>query len=131
MPSSPTGLCKDCSKRAVNGTRYCALHQEDNSIAQYKRLYDIYRQDDPIRKLYRTARWQGTRSRVFRRDILCTIPEGCPHAATVSDHYPLSGREIVATLGIDAFYDADRCRGLCKFHHDQSTATREGFARKK
>jgi 5-methylcytosine-specific restriction endonuclease McrA len=131
MPSSPTPMCLDCTLRAVNGTKYCAKHQTDNSVAQYKRLYDIYRQDDPIRKLYRTKRWKATRLKVFRRDILCKVEEGCPHAAKVADHFPLSAREIVASLGEAEFYNPERCRGLCKFHHDQSTAIREGFARKK
>src|ERR1700730_5491774 len=112
MPSSPLPLCRDCSLRSVaNG--YCAKHQTDNSIAQYKRYYDIARADDPIRMLYRCNKWtKGTRLRVLRRDILCQAEEGCPHAATVADHFPLSAREIVATLGKAEFYNSDRCRGL-------------------
>lgn len=124
-PSSPAGLCRDCSKRAINNTRYCADHQTNNNAALHKVLYDRYRADDPIRLLYRTPRWQHTRSVVFQRDILCQWPEGCPHAATVCDHYPLRARLIVVQFGDNEFFNPDRCRGLCKAHHDQHTAAED------
>ena len=131
MPSSPTSLCLDCSSRAINSTKYCAKHQTSNNASDHRRLYDRYRADDPIRALYKSRKWiKGTRLIVLRRDILCRAEEGCPAVATVADHYPLSAREIVATLGVKEFYNKERCRGLCKFHHDQSTALREGFAKK-
>lgn len=125
MPSSPSTLCLDCNRRALKDSKYCDKHQTQNNAAEHRLIYDRYRADDPIRQLYRTPRWEGTRRTVFRRDILCQIPEGCPKAAVVCDHHPLTAREIVATLGEDEFYNPERCRGLCKFHHDQKTATED------
>lgn len=130
MPSSPLGLC-ECGRRATQG-RYCADHQTKNQATEYKRLFDHYRADDPIRALYRCKRWTGpygTRLTVLRRDILCVE---CGHqAAKVADHHPLSARQIVEQYGVDAFYDVDRSRALCIECHNRSTATREGFAKRK
>ena len=126
MPSSPTPLCLDCSSRAVNGTKYCAKHQTHNNASDHRHLYDRYRADDPIRALYRCARWiKGTRLIVLRRDILCQYEGGCPRAANVCDHHPLSAREIVEQFGVDEFYNPARNRGLCKQHHDMKTATQD------
>jgi hypothetical protein len=111
----------------VNGTKYCAVHQ--NIKKEQNSYFERYRAQDPIRALYRAARWQNTRRIVFKRDILCRWPEGCPRAANTCDHFPLSAREIVAQFGNNAFYDPDRSRGLCKEHHDISTASREGRMR--
>ena len=93
MPVTPTGLCRDCSSRAVDGTRYCARHQTDNKPKQHKRLYDRHRADDPTRALYRCKRWQATRTKVLNRDILCVA---CGHkAATEADHI-LSARIVLS-----------------------------------
>src|SRR5581483_6028673 len=96
------------------------------------RLSDRFRADDPIRALYRTTRWQATRRTVLRRDILCQAEGGCPKAATVADHHPLSARQIVARFGTDAFYDPERSRGLCVSHHNSKTSTQDSsFAKPK
>jgi len=131
MPSSPTPLCLDCSSRAVEGSKYCAKHQTSNNASDYRRLYDRYRADDPIRALYRSKRWtKGTRLIVLRRDPLCME---CGHrASTVCDHHPLSAREIVDQLGVAEFYNPTRNRGLCKQCHDIKTATEDSsFAGKR
>ena len=134
MPSSPTGLCIDCGlRRAVEGSKYCAEHQDNNKSTEYRRIYDRYRADDPIRLLYKgknLPRWNGTRRVVFRRDPLCIE---CGHqASTVCDHHPLSAREIVERYGKDEFYNPARCRGLCKSCHDSKTATQDStFAGKR
>jgi 5-methylcytosine-specific restriction endonuclease McrA len=92
------------------------VHQ--NAKSDYKRLYDRYRQDDPIRKMYRTARWKATRQAVIKRDILCKI---CGHkAATVVDHIE-PARIIVSTLGVDAFFEIDRLQALCSECHNVKT----------
>jgi hypothetical protein len=133
VPDSPAKLCRDCSSRALAGTSYCSKHQRQNNHTEYRKLFDRYRADDPIRLLYRVLRWTGpygTRLTVLRRDMLCQWPEGCPHAATVVDHHPLEARAIVAQLGVDAFYDPSRSRGLCKAHHDAKTAREQGFAQR-
>lgn len=130
MPNVPNRLCRDCSRKAIDNTPYCAEHQVRNNASTARALYDEYRQNDPVRALYKKVRWtgpHGTRLTVLRRcNFLCV--ECGNKSATVADHYPLSAREIVAKCGVSEFYNPDRCRGLCKQCHDISTATREGFA---
>jgi 5-methylcytosine-specific restriction endonuclease McrA len=47
----------------------------------------------------------------------------CGHeASTVCDHHPLTAREVVAQFGIAAFYDVNRCQGLCASCHSSKTA---------
>src|ERR1700733_12265752 len=102
MPSSPTGLCRSCNSRATtNG--YCDKHQDTKK--EQMRLFDRYRADDPIRKLYRCSRWSRVRLKVLRRDILC---QSCGHqSATECDHIT-TARTIVDMYGTDAFYQLDR-----------------------
>lgn len=60
---------------------------------------------------------------VLERDQLCVLCEAegrPPTLATVADHWPLSRRELIAQ-GLDPD-DPQRGRGLCKPHHDRSTA---------
>lgn len=131
MPSSPATQCLDCARRALTGSKYCTEHQTHNNASSYRRLYDRYRADDPVRALYSSRRWTsplGTRETVLRRCNRLCVECGCK-SATVADHYPLSARQIVAELGVAEFYNPDRCRGLCKPCHDSSTAKREGFAK--
>lgn len=128
MPNAPSRLCLDCTRKAINDTKYCADHQVKNKAADYKLLYDRYRANDPIRALYKKRRWlKGTKLIVSKRDPLCVE---CGHRATkVIDHHPLEAREIVARFGVDEFYNPERCRGLCKQCHDIKTATTTGFAK--
>jgi 5-methylcytosine-specific restriction protein A len=128
MPSSPTGLCKDCGSRAVaNG--YCAKHQVSNEAALRSKTHDRYRDaNDPIRKLYKTARWQGTREIVLRRDILCV---SCGHkVATEVDHI-LSARLVIDNYGLAEFYNPERLQGLCHECHSSKTALECGFTGRK
>lgn len=67
------------------------------------------------------------RAEVLRRDPVCTqdqYPDGdgkpCLEWSTVADHYPRSRAELVAA-GEDP-NDPAHGRGLCKRHHDRSTA---------
>lgn len=123
MPSSPGGICRACSRRQVPGSKYCDQHQ--GSANDHKRNYDRYRQDDPIRKLYKTPRWKnGTRWIVLRRDILC---RSCGHnVATEVDHI-LSARLVIDNFGLDAFYDPERCQALCRSCHSQKTSHESGW----
>lgn len=123
MPNSPPSLCRECTRRATNGP-YCDQHQ---NVQQEKRqLYDRYRDDDPIRKLYKTKRWQGTRRVVLKRDILC---KSCGHkAATEVDHI-LRARIVLAEFGLSEFYNPDRCQGLCHVCHSIKTRTEVGGCR--
>jgi 5-methylcytosine-specific restriction protein A len=126
-PSSPTSLCRDCTRRAVaNG--YCDSHQTSNAKKTHKRLYDRYREDDPIRALYRCKRWQATRRIVLNRDILC---RSCGHeVATECDHI-LSARLVHDNFGIDEFYNPERCQGLCHTCHSKKTALECGWSGRK
>jgi 5-methylcytosine-specific restriction endonuclease McrA len=129
MPSSPASICRDCSNRAVNGTKYCADHQTKNSASERDALYEQNRSDDSIRQLYRTRRWiKGTRVKVLNRDILCVA---CGHRrATEADHI-LSARLVVDNFGVDEFYNPDRCQGLCHSCHSSKTATEYGWTGRK
>lgn len=127
MPSSPVGLCRDCSRRATTG-RYCDDHQANNNKTAHKQLYDRYRDDDPIRALYRVKRWQATRRTVLNRDILC---RSCGHqVATDCDHI-ISARLVHDNYGLDAFYDPERCQGLCHPCHSSKTAIECGWTGRK
>jgi len=123
VPSAPGGICRSCSRRQVPGSKYCDQHQ--NSANDYKRQYDRYRSDDPIRKLYKSRRWlKGTRLIVLRRDILC---RSCGHqVATECDHI-LSARLVIDNYGLDEFYNPDRCQGLCKGCHSSKTSHESGW----
>src|SRR5581483_967397 len=123
MPSTPGGICRSCSRRQVPGTKYCDQHQDSSN--EHKRQYDRYRKDDPIRKLYKSRRWlKGTRLIVLRRDILC---RSCGHeVATEVDHI-LSARLVIDNFGIDAFYDPERCQGLCHNCHSAKTSHESGW----
>lgn len=113
MPSSPDKLCADCSNRAINGTRWCAAHQVINNRKLNSREYEKHRAHDPIRKLYKTPRWERVRQIVFRRDILCVE---CGHQkATECDHI-VDARVYIAAGG--DFFDKSNLRGLCKECHD-------------
>jgi 5-methylcytosine-specific restriction endonuclease McrA len=129
MPSSPAPLCRDCSKRAVNGTRYCDDHQTKNNASEIRSLYESNRADDPIRQLYKTRRWiKGTRVKVLNRDILCVA---CGHRrATEADHI-LSARLVVDNFSVDEFYNPDRCQGLCHSCHSSKTAVEYGWTGRK
>src|SRR5271163_4261277 len=118
MPTSPATLCRDCSRRAVT-EGYCADHQTQNRAAEHKIAFDRNRdQNDPIRKLYKCQRWQRTRHVVMRRDLLCC--ECGYRAATECDHV-IKARVILEKFGIDAFYDPNRCQGLCHQCHSIKT----------
>jgi 5-methylcytosine-specific restriction endonuclease McrA len=125
MPDFPPSTCLDCTRRATNGTKYCADHATKNRNAEHKSLYDVYRAADPIRKMYRCARWRRTRSIVLKRDILCRM---CGHrAATDCDHVERA-RIVVVMHGEDEFYNPDRCQGLCHDCHSSKTATESNWA---
>lgn len=111
-----------CYKKS-KGT-YCPGHTYANTKTEQRQVFDAYRADDPIRKLYRDRRWGKTRFVVLRRDPLCVDGGICGGSkrSTVADHHPLSAREIVAEFGESEFFNPARCRGVCKADHDRKTA---------
>jgi 5-methylcytosine-specific restriction enzyme A len=125
MPTSPGGLCRACNSRAIeNG--YCERHK--GCRRDESRLYDRYRADDPVRKLYRCKRWQSVRLIVLRRDILC---QSCGHeAATEVDHI-LAARLVLDNFGLDAFYDSARLQALCRRCHSSKTLLEGGWTGRK
>jgi 5-methylcytosine-specific restriction endonuclease McrA len=124
-PVSPGGLCLDCQRRALPGTRYCQAHQTDNQARQKRLLYDSFGRDEELRPLYRCKRWEVTRQRVLRRDILCVA---CGHRAATEVDHVLRARLVVDNFGLDEFYSVDRLKGLCHTCHSQKTAHESGWA---
>src|ERR1700733_14353927 len=116
-PTSPSSLCRQCDRRAIEGRKYCSDHATTaDDITTASHHWQEYRKDDPVRKLYKTTRWQRARLVVLRRDPLCKL---CGHkASTVADHHPIPARQLVASLGIAAFYDPTRCQALCVDCHN-------------
>lgn len=71
---------------------------------------------------YSSAGHRSFREAVLARDPFCVI-DGCTAWASVADHWPLSRRELIER-GLDPD-DPAAGRGLCKPHHDRSTAERQ------
>ena len=124
MPNSAARSCADCSRRATKGN-YCDDHQVHNTRSDSRREDDAFRNLDLVRKLYKSARWQVTRRIVLKRDILCC---DCGNkAATDCDHI-VSARTVLDELGIDAFFDPERCQGLCHECHSSKTSIECGWS---
>ncbi|HYH39902.1 MAG TPA: hypothetical protein VD860_16900 [Azospirillum sp.] len=106
-----------------------------------KRRLDDERKADPIRALYKTARWKRLRVDLYvARGGLCEC--GCgrltvlyEREATASipvavfDHRD-DARRMVEEGGAEAFFDASRIRLMAKPCHDRHTARTAGFARR-
>jgi hypothetical protein len=120
-PTSPPAMCTDCGKAAIQGSRHCQDHQENNQEIDNRRLSSRWRREnDPLDPLYKTARWSATRRRVWMRDPLCVV---CQHkAATIADHI-VKARVYIAQHGgdLNAFFDESNLQGLCKRDHDLKT----------
>ena len=126
-PSSPSTICRDCSSRAIkNG--YCEKHQIHNERRLRKSTFDNYRSDDEVRKLYRCKRWQITRLKVIKRDVLCV---SCRHRAGTEVDHILSARLVLDNYGTDEFYNIDRLQLLCHACHSAKTAHEVGWVGKK
>jgi len=128
MPSSPSGICLDCTSRAVSGSKFCGKHQETNSHTarrEYKVMFDRNRQDDPIRKLYKCARWKAVRRIVMQRDLLCV---SCGHKAITDVDHILPARLVIDNFGITEFYNPNRLQGLCHSCHSAKTSLECGWS---
>lgn len=121
---SPASECLDCRNRATPGSKYCQQHQTHNLARTQEKLYDHWRQDDPIRALYRCSRWRAVRRLVIRRDILCTA---CGHRAGTDVDHILSARIVVDNFGVDEFYNPERLTLLCHGCHSSKTAMECGW----
>src|ERR1019366_9819171 len=103
MPNSAARSCADCSRRATKGN-YCDDHQVHNTRSDSRRETDAFRNQDSVRKMYKSARWQQTRRIVLKRDILCC---SCGNQASTQCDHVISARTVLAELGIDEFYNPD------------------------
>jgi 5-methylcytosine-specific restriction enzyme A len=68
---------------------------------------------------YAGKAWRHARRTVLRRDPVCVVCH--VQQATVSDHYPVSRRDLVA-LGVSDPDAPFRMRGLCAPCHSRATA---------
>ena len=124
MPTAPTGICRDCSSRALSNG-YCSAHQVKNSAAESRAALQSVRYDPTVTRLYKTARWQRTRRTVFKRDVLCV---SCGNRkATDCDHI-VSAKIVLEELGLTEFFSPERCQGLCHSCHSKKTAFEVGWA---
>lgn len=114
-----------CPELAPPGKRFCPAH--DGEERENVLLYDRERNKfDPIRKLHNSRRWRkGTAQAVLRRDILCKDCGRVP--ATEADHIE-NAHDVVRKYGVEEFFNADRCQGLCHSCHSRKTAKEVGYA---
>jgi 5-methylcytosine-specific restriction endonuclease McrA len=117
-PSSASRQCVDCSRRATEG-KYCENHQTKNNASDSRREADAFRNQDSVRKLYKSRRWQVTRTLVLMHDILC---RSCGNQASTQVDHVVSARCVLEELGIDEFFNPARCQGLCASCHSRKTA---------
>jgi 5-methylcytosine-specific restriction enzyme A len=129
----PTRALRPCSKAGCPNNHDCAIHVKAKFefTQEAKRKFDKERQQDPQRKIYKTAAWRRVRQAVLQRDPLCTLAIKCverfgqPIASEVVDH------RVPIRSGGDA-WDTNNLQGACKPCHDHKTATEDSkFARKK
>ena len=109
MPLAPLRYCAHpgCSQKVSFGR--CQAHQP--------RERD--RDNQHIRRWYRTARWAALRAQVMAAAPLCVECEKAGHVEpwTDLDHIrPHYGRP-------ELFWDTENLQGLCASHHTQKTRT--------
>ncbi len=116
MPLKPKTPCCYPNCPALTDDRYCPQHERDR-----KRQADARRKDDPLRRLYGTARWKRLRSQVLREEPLCRDcrAEGHVEASAEVDH-------IVPARRGGGFFDRANLQGLCHPHHSRKTASEDG-----
>src|ERR1035437_933207 len=125
MPNSAARSCLDCSRRALADSKYCQDHQASNARSDSRREQDAFRNRDSVRKLYKSAKWQVTRRILLKRDILCC---SCGNQASTQCDHIVSARTVLDELGLDEFFNPQRCQGLCASCHSAKTAIECGWA---
>ena len=113
--------CSQPGCPALTLERYCDKHRVNNRAAAYKKDFDRSRQNDALRKLYKTALWSRTRLYVLTRDPICKLAVLCDGrgASIVVDHI------TPARTYSGSFYNTDNLQGCCKRCHDYKTATED------
>lgn len=114
-------ICGHPGCSALCDERYCDKHVEQHSSQAYDRNRN---QNDPYRRLYKTAQWERIREYIKGRDILCKIGHFCEGKAPVEvvDHV-IPAR--VWCAGGGSFWDTNNLQGACKVDHDWKTGTEE------
>ena len=99
MPTKPSRPClaANCPNPVASGG-YCSDH------ATLARRYDDERADDPVRRLYKTRRWQQLSAWWLRGHPFCAH---CGRRATVTDHV------IAAHVAPEKFFDSENLSALC------------------
>jgi 5-methylcytosine-specific restriction enzyme A len=129
----PTRALRPCRNPGCPNDHDCPVHVKAKFefTKEAKRKFDKDRQQDPHRKIYKTAAWRRVREAVLQRDPLCTIAKKCVErfgtavASEVVDH------RIPIRSGGDA-WDMNNLQGACQTCHNWKTATEDSnFARKK
>jgi len=78
---------------------YCSDH------LRLSRRYDLERADDPVRRLYRTARWQRLSKWWLR---------GHPFCAQCGERADMTYHVIAAHVAPEKFYDSRNFQALCR-----------------
>ena len=102
------------------GSRYCEQHKDFD-----KQREQSYRDRNPLRGLYQTAKWKVCRALVLARDPICVI---CNREASTEADHKERAQTIVRLYGIAEFFNPARCQGTCRGCHSRKTATEVGFA---
>jgi 5-methylcytosine-specific restriction enzyme A len=121
MPIRAPRTCKrpGCWYTATHG-RYCDEHKRYD-----EQLEQSYRDSNPLRVLYQTAKWKVCRAIVLARDPICVE---CKRAAATQADHKERAQTIARLYGIAEFFNPARCQGLCKSCHSRKTALEVGYA---
>jgi 5-methylcytosine-specific restriction protein A len=103
----------------------CSELVESGRCAKHSGQYEKERNSDPVRSLYRSARWVSTRAYVLKRDPICKIGIKC-----VEKH----GRRMPSTdadhkrraRDVADFFDVTNLQGTCHADHSYKTASEDG-----
>jgi len=108
----------------------------EQSQANRRAEIDKSRAGDPIRKLYKTARWRALRVTLYaERGGRCEC--GCDRLTVLYEREARPSTPVAVFDHIegarerpDLFFDPDHIRLMAKPYHDARTARDQGFARR-
>lgn len=116
MPSLPLRKCGEGGCKALVESGRCAKHRGN---------YEQQRNVDPLRSLYRTARWRDTRATVIKRDPICKIGIRC--VKTFGRRMPSTDADHKRRArDVDDFFDMNNLQGACHADHSLKTASEDG-----
>lgn len=106
------GIPATCVSPGCDHEEPCPVHPRTPPVDHRPNSY---------RRGYGGKGWHRARTKVLRRDPLCTDPSGCDAPSVVADHHPRSRRELLADPTVTDPDAPELMRGLCKPHHDAHT----------